>query len=330
MLKTIPLVLSVAAFAAAQETHSDIVYEVRWDETSAVETTPIKDTYETAAAEQATTRLREALTSTGAAPECLATNNGTKPADLYALKDCIEAANGAESFFTLLADDITESNAFWAKILAESTTDRAQWIPARAYVRGYYGDSLTATEFATWTQTSNADAANYHANVEHYYKETQVTGATSQASEIFEGWGGVLSTLGTQRTNFTVPEYTMPDFTSGEYPEAWSISSDFNVLLQRIGLKVLTSGDKSTFGVLHIGVRDVPADAADNEVGIAGIEVYSAVWYPPWDQAAEDERTEFQTNYLADESHHMVVEVINLTLQAQQECSILGVVSCAL
>lgn len=332
MLKTLAFGLSFAAITASQEVHNGITYEARFDNTSAVETTPIKDAYETAAAQQATDRLRQALTDTGLAPDCLAANNGTTPADLYAFKDCIVAAEGASIFFTLLADDISESNDFWAQVVAESTTDRSQWVPARAYVRAFFGSELTALEFAAWTQSSQADEANSHANPEHYYKATQITGLTSQASQIFEGWGGVLSTIGTKRTNFTVPEYTIPDFgpADDQSPDAWSLSSDFSPLFHRIGPKVLASGDQTTFGYLQIAVRDVAADAADNDMGIAGIEVYSAVWYPPWDQGTDDERAEFQDNYLADEAHHMVVEVINLTQQAYQDCSVLGIISCVL
>ncbi len=60
--------------------------------------------------------------------------------------------------------------------------------------------------------------------------------------------------------------------------------------------------------------------ASEGSTGESGIEIYSAVWYPPWDQASEADQAEFVNNYLADEAHHMVVEVINLTLQAQEDC----------
>lgn len=312
MLKSLLFASALAGFAAAQETHNGIVYEVRWTNTSAVETTAIKDTYETTAAEQATTRLREALTETGMTPDCLAANTGSTPADLYALKDCI-AADNVNNFFTLLADDIEDSNVFWEKVVDESTADVTGWVPARVYVRAYFGSALTATQFAVWMQSSDADADNNDANPEHYYKSTQVTGTTTQASQIFEGWGGVLSSFGTIRTNFTVPDYGLPDFGSADYPNEWSLSSDFNLLFQRIGHKVLTSGTETTFGALHIAVRDVPAE----DDGLASIEIYAAVWYPPWDQASDADREEFQGNYLADEAHHMVVEIINLTQQAQ-------------
>lgn len=121
----------------------------------------------------------------------------------------------------------------------------------------------------------------------------------------------------TKRTNFTVPDYSLPDFGSTDYPEAWFISSDFNILFQRIGHKKLASGSESTFGVLHIAVCDVPAE----DDGLASIEIYAAVGYPPWDQGSDADREEFQGNYLADEAHHMVVVIINLTQQAQANVS---------
>lgn len=86
------------------------------------------------------------------------------------------------------------------------------------------------------------------------------TSATSLSSDIFEGWGGVLSSFGTVRTNFTVPTYTVPTFGSPDQPVEWSISSDFPLAFQRIGPKVLA--DNTTFGMLHIAVRDVPATSS--------------------------------------------------------------------
>lgn len=92
----------------------------------------------------------------------------------------------------------------------------------------------------------------------------------------------------------------------------------FPLPLQRVGEKILASESQETFGVLHIAVRDFLTN--EGSTGKAGIEIYSAVWYPPWDQADDADKTEFVNNYLADEGHHMVVEVINLTLQAHEDC----------
>lgn len=87
--------------------------------------------------------------------------------------------------------------------------------------------------------------------------------------------------------------------------------------MQRISHKNLKDG--TTTGVLHIAVRDVAAD--ETAAGLAGVEVYSAVWYPSWDLGADANKTEFGNNFLADEAHHMVQEIIADTLQAMQDCS---------
>lgn len=47
----------------------------------------------------------------------------------------------------------------------------------------------------------------------------------------------------------------------------------------------------------------------------------SAVWYPPFDKASPENHTEFTTNYVQDEAHHMVVEIINDSLKAKEDCS---------
>ncbi|KAJ8123622.1 hypothetical protein ONZ43_g470 [Nemania bipapillata] len=315
------IVLSALAFIAttgAIETHGGYSYEARFSPDASPETKDIKDPYEIAAAKQAYAHLRDRIQTTSIASQCLTKSEGTEPADLYALKDCIVADN-KDNFFTLLSEDIQDSNAFWDEVVKQSTTDRSQWVPARVYTKGYFNGNLTATQFAAWTLSPNADAANLHANPEHYYKETALDATGAQVSEIFEGWGGVLSTFGTKRTNFTVPAFATPVYGSTDTPEAWDIGASFPLPLQRVGSKVLTSGSRNTFGALHIAVRDFPA--SEGSTGMSGIEVYSAVWYPPWDQGSDADHTEFLSNYLPDEAHHMVVEVINLTLQAQKDCS---------
>lgn len=152
------------------------------------------------------------------------------------------------------------ADTFWQSVIANSTADRTQWIPARAYVKAYFGTSLSATNFAAWTASPFAAADDLHANPEHYYFNATVSGG-AQMVRILEGWGGVLSRFGTKRTSFTVPGYSTPDFGSAEYPNAWSLSSDFPLALQGIGPKNLDDG--ATFGVLHIAVRDVAATEAD-------------------------------------------------------------------
>lgn len=147
-------------------------------------------------------------------------------------------------------------------MVADSTADRTQWVPARAYVTAYFGADLDAASFAVWTQSAFSAAADLRANPEHYFFSSQETAgnSTSTSTDIFEGWGGVLSSFGTIRTNFTVPTYAAPDFGgSADQPGEWAIGSEFPLALQRIGPKVLAYGDGSTFGMLHIAVRDVAA-----------------------------------------------------------------------
>ncbi|KAF7335247.1 hypothetical protein MSAN_02335200 [Mycena sanguinolenta] len=310
-LSFLSAVFSAATVVIAQEVHGNVTFEVRWNFTAPIETTDIKDAYEEAAAVQANLRIQQAINTTQTYTECLTNPSDLSPAAVYALKNCIVAENPL-AFFTLLADDISASTDFWDGVIAQSTTDLTQFVPARTYVRGYYGDALTATDFAEWTLSAYADEVDLDVNPEHYYKHTIVDASGGAWSQILEGWGGVLSSFGTKRTNFTIPTYTIPTFNGSEggYPTQWAIDSSFNPLLQRIGPKVLPDGQ--TMGFLHIAVRDVEATATN----VSAVEIYSAVWYPPYDKALSADHEEFVTNYLADESHHMVVEIINDGLDA--------------
>ncbi|KAF7331282.1 hypothetical protein MKEN_00005300 [Mycena kentingensis (nom. inval.)] len=314
--------LSVALAAAAisaQEVHSGIKYEVRWAWDGPVETAPIKDAYESAAAEQATARIVNAVNAAGAYTDCVPSPVDPSVAGVKALKHCIVAQN-PKAFLTLLADAFPIANAYWSNVIARSTTDRAKFVPARVWVRGYYGAALTAVQFATWTLSDDADAVDLDTNPEHYYKSTVVDALGVATSQIVEGWGGVLSpTIGTLVTNFTVPGYTVPVFdgglTPGGYPTEWALDPSFNILLQRIGPKVLPDGQ--TFGYLHIAARDVPANTKTGEP--AAVEIYAGVWYPPYDGASAAEQAEFVDNWLADEAHHIVVEIINSGLAAMEQ-----------
>lgn len=130
-LKTVALASAIVAVTSAIEIHGGYQYETRFTPNASPETNDIKDPYETAAAEQANTRLQEKIKATGIANQCLTASEGAQPAALYALKDCI-VADDKDNFFNLLAEDIKESNAFWGQVVQESTTDRTQWVPARA------------------------------------------------------------------------------------------------------------------------------------------------------------------------------------------------------
>ncbi|KAI0392364.1 hypothetical protein F5Y17DRAFT_363443 [Xylariaceae sp. FL0594] len=332
-LKTLSL---LALTAHALETHGGYDFETRFTPGGAPETGGIKDSYESVAAAQAASHLREQMRVKAVALGCLTEEDDasddtqtpitatttTSPADLYALKECI-AKDKEDNFYTLLADDIKASDAFWGKVVDESTKDRGKWVAARSYNKAYFDGSLTALQFAAWTLSPAADRANMGANPEHYHKSASVVNPATgeQSSSILEGWGGVLSpSLGTKRSNFTVPSFTTPN--ADNTPAEWAIGAEFPLAFQRVGEKVLSSNGK-TFGVLQIAVRDF--DAAEGKK--KGIEVYSAVWYPPWDGAQdEDVRKEFLGNHLADEAHHMVVEVINLTLKAREDCEAGGCV----
>jgi len=133
-LKTLALAPALAVVVGALETHGGYDFETRFSADATPETTDIKDAYESTAAEQAANRLREQIKATSVATGCLDGNTGNTPADLYALKNCI-AADNEDNFFTLLADDIEESNSFWGKVLDESTTDRTKWVAARSVSR---------------------------------------------------------------------------------------------------------------------------------------------------------------------------------------------------
>ena len=318
------LSLLVAATAvSATEVHGDVPFSVRWDATSDPETNPIKDSYEQTAAQQAYDRLVAVYTKDSTQPgdDCVSSGTATtQPQQLYDLKDCIIKETGDETiFFSLLQDDITEADNFWATVISQSSQDRTQWVPARAYTKAYYNGTLSAPVFGLWSASPLADKANDDANAEHYFKKSSINLDTSETSGIFEGWGGVLSTFGTKRTNFTVPNFATPTFGTADYPNEWAIDSSFPTLLQRIGPKTLVTGPAAgqVFGVLHIAVRDFTDDNG------SGLEVYSAVWYPTWDQAtSSDDHTEFVTNYVQDEAHHMVVEVINLTLKSRSDVTL--------
>lgn len=309
-----------AAASTALETHEGIDYEVVWEAGTAPETAPIKTHYETTAAKQAATRLHEVLTAANMGADCLAKYPDTTPADLYSLKHCVVEAEGDDVFFSLLSEDIAEGDAFWEKVVAESTKPRPEWISAKAYVKAYTGEALTAANMAVWMASPNSDSGYLSGNPEHYWKSTGAPASgspTAQSSHLFEGWGGVLSPhFGTKRMNFTVPDFAPRAFGSETYPAEWAIGSKFAPQLQRLGEKTLTSG--TIWGVLHIAVRDFSAE--EGTTGKSGIEVYGAVWYPPWDQSSAANQAEFM-NFLRDEDHQVVSEVVNFSLQAIKDCS---------
>jgi hypothetical protein len=325
LFQTIASISAFLAVVAGIETHGTppVDFEVRLNGSDQALITGIKDTYEKAAARIALDRIVHQVEAKGIANKCL---NYTHAVGVdvdarnatYQIKDCIiKETEDERIFFNLLAEDVTESDVFWKQVVQESDLNMTSWIAARASVKAYYNGSLTALNFAGWTLSPYADLANLHANPEHYYKSTP-SNATDTSSEILEGWGGVLSTFGMKRTHFEVPSYKQPLFDGSDYPAAWGLNSTFPAALQRAGLKQLSS-DGTTFGVLHIAVRDLLPE--ETYEGNTGIEVYSAVWYPAWGASSEENREEFEDKYVQDEAEHMVVEIINLTLQARVDLS---------
>ncbi|KAL2206183.1 hypothetical protein CC79DRAFT_1322673 [Sarocladium strictum] len=318
LVKSLAPVVAFVAATHAIETHGGIDFEVFWDADGPAETEPIRTYYQEESAKIASERLAARIKSSGLGADCLedSANTGSDLDSLYNLKDCL-AAKDENIFFDLFAEDIEEADEFWEKVIAESTKPRKDWIAAKAYVKCYYDGAMTAEEFAGWSSSPAADEAYLRGNAEHYYKTTDETGLLTQASHIFEGWGGVLSpTMGTKLTNFTVPEFKPRVFgLDPDYPIEWSISPLFGVL-QRAGPKVLRSG--TTWGVLHIGARNFLA--LEGSTGKSGIEIYGAVWYPPWDQSSEENQKEFKEKFLMDEDYQVVAEIVNFSLQALEDC----------
>lgn len=296
-----------------------VSYEFTLQGSDTPETTDIKNSYEQAAAQQAYARITSSTSGTDLETTCPCTDVQGKDARnaTYALKDCVIGASNDTVFLSLLSSDTTAADAFWGTVVSQSSSNMSDWKASRAYAKAYFGASLTAVGFAGWSISSAADAANLHANPEHYYKSTP-TNATGTSSEILEGWGGVLSSFGMKRTHFKIPEYAQPAFDGTDYPASWSVGPDFLLPLQRAGKKNLAS-DGTTFGVLHIAVRDLGLNETLN--GVGGIEIYSAVWYPAWEQASEADAAEFD-KYLRDEAEHMVVEVVNLTQKARDDLAL--------
>lgn len=310
-------ILSASTFLAAVsaiETHGGIDFETRFSADGEPMTEQIKTFYETTATKQASARLVKRIVDKEYPTECLTKCPGSDPTAFYELKECI-AAEDPNAFFHLLSEDIEEADAFWEKVVAESTKPREEWIGARTYVRAYFDGALTATEFAAWMASPQADSGYLPGNAEHYFKYTENLSLTTQRSHIFEGWGGVLSSFGSKLTNFTVPDFAPRVFGSAEYPLQWAIGPEYG-LLQRAGPKTLTSG--TIWGILHIGVRDFTA--LEGTAGKSGIEVYGAIWYPPWDLSSEENREEYAV-FLKDEDYQIVSEVINFSLQALEDCA---------
>ncbi|KAI1394187.1 uncharacterized protein F4822DRAFT_387374 [Hypoxylon trugodes] len=190
----------------------------------------------------------------------------------------------------LLLPDMADADTYWHSAISKSGSG---WVSADARAVVFL-PAVTFQGFAAWYSSDKADAANLAANPEHYVKET-VNTTTGLSSKILEGWGGVT-------TNFTIPNFGAPDRSKDPFLRPLP---EFPV--QQAGDKVLRDGTR--FGVLHISLREVDG-AAYGQSG-KGFEVYSTVWY----------QDGVQDDHLEQERRHMVIEIVNLTLQAQKDLS---------
>ncbi|KAL7628824.1 hypothetical protein AAE478_000339 [Parahypoxylon ruwenzoriense] len=242
-----------------------------------------KTQYEHAAADTALSLLKRRLGS-----EPLPDLPDDNVAAVLQLKQSL----GPDRLKELLEPDVDEADLIWHDVVRNSTNSTDSWVSADA--RGVaFLPNVTYLQFASWYASPNADAANLAANPEHYAKDTVATGTGELSSKILEGWGGVT-------TNFTIPSFGPPD--RAKHPFLRPLP-EFPI--QQAGDKVLSDG--TTFGVLHIALR--PVSGAGYGQSHDGFEVYSTVWYP---DGATDE-------FLDKERRHMVIEIVNLTLQAQKD-----------
>ncbi|KAI1142941.1 hypothetical protein F5Y05DRAFT_136913 [Hypoxylon sp. FL0543] len=213
------------------------------------------------------------------------------PADNVAAVLKLKQNLGTERLKVLLEPDTEDADAFWHGVINNSTNGWESPKPAEAHGVVFL-PHLNVTQFGAWYETKYADLANLAANPEHYVKEsTQIAGGLT--SKILEGWGGVT-------TNFTFPSFGAPD--RGKDPFLPELK-DYPI--QQAGDKVLRDGTR--FGVLHLALRSIPG--ADYGQPFDGFEVFSTVWYQ---NGADDDHLDY-------ERRHMIIEIVNLTLQAQKD-----------
>ncbi|KAI2633655.1 hypothetical protein GGS26DRAFT_554212 [Hypomontagnella submonticulosa] len=195
---------------------------------------------------------------------------------------------GSEKLKKLLQPDTADADNHWHEVINNSGDG---WVSADARAVVFL-PNVSYLSFAAWYASPSADAANLAANPEHYIKVTETT-STGLSAKILEGWGGVT-------TNFTIPNFGVPDRNKDPFLRPLP---EFPV--QQAGDKVLRDGAR--FGVLHLSLR--PVAGADYGSPFDGFEIYSTVWYQ---DAAKDEQLDL-------ERRHMVIEIVNLTLQAQKD-----------
>ncbi|KAF9879508.1 hypothetical protein CkaCkLH20_03051 [Colletotrichum karsti] len=206
-----------------------------------------------------------------------------------------KTAIGDQGFLDIFERDIIEARQFWYEINDKSDLDQPEtWnaVEARAVVSL---PNVTAWAFSAWSSSPQADAANNRANAEHYFKHSDFT-TGSGVSRILEGWGGTI-------TNFTIPNYS-PALCA----ERLMVRPLPEFLVKACGDKNLVDGKDTNFGVLNIAARDV--DGAEfGQYGTRGIDIYASIWYG---NAVSEE-------HLEAERQHVIIEIVNMSLEAQKD-----------
>ncbi|CAI0647189.1 unnamed protein product [Colletotrichum noveboracense] len=202
---------------------------------------------------------------------------------------------GDQGFLDMFERDIIEARQFWYEVNDKSKLDKPEtWkaVEARAVVSL---PNVTAWAFSAWSSSPRADAANNRENAEHYFKHSDFT-TGSGVSRILEGWGGTI-------TNFTIPNYS-----AALCAERAMVRPLPEFLIKACGDKNLVDGKDTNFGVLNIAARDVNGGSF-GQPGERGIDIYASIWYGG---AISEE-------HLEAERQHVIIEIVNMSLKAQQD-----------
>ncbi|KAH0435651.1 hypothetical protein CcaCcLH18_04760 [Colletotrichum camelliae] len=202
---------------------------------------------------------------------------------------------GDQGFLDIFEREIIEARQFWYEVNDKSELDKPEtWkaVEARAVVSL---PNVTAWAFSAWSSSPRADAANNRENAEHYFKHSDFTTGSS-VSRILEGWGGTI-------TNFTIPNYSV-----ALCAERAMVRPLPEFLIKACGDKNLVDGKDTNFGVLNIAARDVDG-ASFGQPGKKGIDIYASIWYGG---AISEE-------HLEAERQHVIIEIVNMSLKAQQD-----------
>ncbi|KZL64048.1 hypothetical protein CI238_04446 [Colletotrichum incanum] len=215
----------------------------------------------------------------------------------YPAKRCMDrlyerkSAIGDEGFLNIFAKDIEEAKKFWYDTNENSTLDDpTTWkaVECRALV---HLPNVTAWAFSAWSASPFADAANNRGNAEHYFKYSDHTGALG-TSHILEGWGGVT-------TNFSIPNYS---------PQTCAQRAMVRPLpefaIKACGDKNLVDDKNTNFGVLNIAARDVVGCDKKKRV-----DIYASIWYG----------SGISEEHLEAERQHVIIEIVNMSLKAQED-----------